>query len=369
MSDEARKPKLEVVEENISIAKPGGFSLDKFKSKRAPAAANVETLQPALPHHTIAAAKDFVRLHPDETRYWSPELCFVNVPIRGQKRDTLHLIEDVIAMRFLPSGRVLRFRLALASKPGNVFFLCHLPTRNEDNPWNVTNVAACEMAKTLWVQATSRKEEGVEGRPHDRPRGSSGIAAPDRCQAADLMSDNFTTINICDFEYEIADGDLPHVLCMVAYVLDENLRHVRTIHMWREELLASTCPPFDTGPDALFVAYSAWAEMTCFMALPWKFPVHIFDLHTAYLAASNVLLPHDPTMGASACSNIARRTFAHQQHYCASNCAAAKDCRRRTSSACCIGLITAPRRLPKYKPAACRLTCRCGTSCRRTRQQ
>ena len=77
------------------------------------------------------------------------------------------------------------------------------------------------------------------------------------------------------------------IRCMVAYVLDEHLRHVRTIRMWREELLASKHPPFDIGPDTLFVAYSAWAEMTCFKVLGWQFPVHIFDLHTAYLAASN----------------------------------------------------------------------------------
>ena len=30
------------------------------------------------------------------------------------------------------------------------------------------------------------------------------------------------------------------------------------------------------------------------MTLGWKFPKHIFDLHTAYLAASNILLPHNP---------------------------------------------------------------------------
>ena len=35
--------------------------------------------------------------------------------------------------------------------------------------------------------------------------------------------------------------------------------------------------------------------MTCFMALGWDFPTHIFDLHTAYLAASNFLLPYEPT--------------------------------------------------------------------------
>ena len=79
---------------------------------------------------------------------------------------------------------------------------------------------------------------------------------------------------------------------MVAYVLDENLRHVRTIRLWRGEF--GTTPPFDIGHDTLFVAYSAWAEMTCFMVLGWKFPEHIFDQHTAYLAASNILLPHNP---------------------------------------------------------------------------
>jgi hypothetical protein len=79
---------------------------------------------------------------------------------------------------------------------------------------------------------------------------------------------------------------------MVAHVLNENLQHVRTIRMWRGEF--SAAPPFDIGGDTLFVAYSAWAEMTCFMTLGWKFPEHIFDQHTAFLAASNVLLPHNP---------------------------------------------------------------------------
>jgi DNA polymerase-1 len=106
------------------------------------------------------------------------------------------------------------------------------------------------------------------------------------------VSGSFSTIVVCDFEYEVADGDLPDVLCMVAYVMDGNLRHVRTIKLWRGDF--DTAAPFDTGDDTLFVAYSAWAEMTCFLTLGWKFPKHIFDQHTAYLAASNVLLPHNP---------------------------------------------------------------------------
>ncbi len=67
---------------------------------------------------------------------------------------------------------------------------------------------------------------------------------------------------------------------------------MRTIRRWRGEF--GPKPPFDIGPDTLFVAYTAWAEMTCFMQLDWKFPVHIFDQHTAYLAASNILYPYNP---------------------------------------------------------------------------
>jgi hypothetical protein len=148
----------EECEAAMPIAKPSAFDLDKFQSKHAVAIAGVETLQTALPHHNIAQAKDFVRLHPSEPTHWSPELCFVNVPIKGQKKDTLHLIEEELAMRYLPSARILRFRLVLATKPGDVFFLCHVPTRNMDNSWNGSNLQACEQAKTRWTLATSRKE-------------------------------------------------------------------------------------------------------------------------------------------------------------------------------------------------------------------
>jgi hypothetical protein len=160
------------------ISKPSSFDLDKFKSKRAAAAANVETLLTALPHQKISEARDFVRLHPDEETRWSPELCFVSVPIKGQKRDTLHLIDEELAMRYLPSARVLRFRLALATKPFDIFFLCHVPTRNEDNTWNATNLQACEQAKTLWTQATSRKEEGVESYKVDAARDPKAFPDP-----------------------------------------------------------------------------------------------------------------------------------------------------------------------------------------------
>ena len=78
------KRTLKAVEEVVPIAKPSAFNLEKFKSKRAAAIANVDTLQTGLPHHTISQAKDFVRLHPDEENYWSPELCFVTCRSKGR---------------------------------------------------------------------------------------------------------------------------------------------------------------------------------------------------------------------------------------------------------------------------------------------
>lgn len=50
----------------------------------------------------------------------------------------LHLIDETLALEYLSSGKILRFRLILATKPFDVFFLCHLPSQNEDNPWNAS---------------------------------------------------------------------------------------------------------------------------------------------------------------------------------------------------------------------------------------
>jgi hypothetical protein len=110
--------------EPMSIAKPASSGLDAFKSKRAPTIAGVETLLAALPLSAMSEAKDWVRLHPDAENYWSQELCFVGVPIKGDPKDQLHLIAEDLAMQHLPSGRIQRFRLALASKPDDRFFLC-----------------------------------------------------------------------------------------------------------------------------------------------------------------------------------------------------------------------------------------------------
>jgi hypothetical protein len=149
-------------EEATSIPKPPPESkLSRFKSKNL-GREKVATQIAGLPHYSVPEAKDWVRLHHDEENWWSDELCFVNIPVSGQKRDMVHLIDADLAVG-LSSGKVARFRLALAAKPNDVFFLAHVPSANLDNKWNETNVSGCEQAKTLWTQLTSRKSEGVEG--------------------------------------------------------------------------------------------------------------------------------------------------------------------------------------------------------------
>jgi hypothetical protein len=160
------------------ITKPKKFSLDRFKTKRLATIANVETLLVGLPLSKLGDVKDWVRLHPNEAEYWTEELCFVNVPIKGQKKDTLHLIDEDLAMQYLSGAKILRFRLALATKPNDVFFLCHVPTRNLDNSYNKTCVAACEQAKMKWLQLTSLKEQGIEDYKREFARDQDAFPEP-----------------------------------------------------------------------------------------------------------------------------------------------------------------------------------------------
>ena len=162
----AKKPtKSEVTTtENVvplKIVKPQQSIFEKFKSKKPPTIGGVGEQLTALPLMKISEAGDFVRISPDE-RHHSPELCFTSVPIVGEKRDMLHIIDEELAVKWLPAKRILRFRLMLASKPYNVFFLAIVPTTNLDNSWNSSMLAAVERAKQFWVSTSSRKAEGAE---------------------------------------------------------------------------------------------------------------------------------------------------------------------------------------------------------------
>ncbi|MEI6559499.1 MAG: DNA polymerase [Rhodospirillaceae bacterium] len=86
-----------------------------------------------------------------------------------------------------------------------------------------------------------------------------------------------------DFEFVAPDGERAAPVCMVA----RELRTGRLIRLWRDELLAMPSPPYGTGPDTLFVAYFASAEMSCHLALGWPTPDRLLDLFVEFRASTN----------------------------------------------------------------------------------
>ena len=197
------------------------------------------------------------------------------------------------------------------------------------------------------------------------------------------------------------------VLCLVVYILDSNFRHIETIRRWRGEF--GTSPPFPIDDDTLVVGYSLWAEMTCFMQLGWRFPKHVYDLHTAYLSISNILLPYNPdekrikqrkglsyacrAYGIEGWERIDKPEMARAIgegrwreygqpavfDYCEEDVRNSAELLRRQLSGyrnfapidpqlvMAWSELLAPSPSPEFRRPACRSTCRCGIWCRKTR--
>jgi len=93
----------------------------------------------------------------------------------------------------------------------------------------------------------------------------------------------FREVWAVDFEFIAPPGGRPDPACMVAL----ELRTGRLIRLGRNDLHALSQAPFDTGPQTLFVAYFASAEIGCFLALGWPSPERILDLFTEFRAETN----------------------------------------------------------------------------------
>jgi len=93
----------------------------------------------------------------------------------------------------------------------------------------------------------------------------------------------FREIVLVDFEFEIGKGERPVPVCCVAY----ELRSGRCFRHFQDEL--GPAPPYATGPDVLFVAYYASAELGCFRALDWPMPEHVLDLYVEFRNRTNGL--------------------------------------------------------------------------------
>src|SRR5262249_3097738 len=103
----------------------------------------------------------------------------------------------------------------------------------------------------------------------------------------------FRYVVIADFEFEFGghasaddagrSGERPRPVCMVA----KELRSGQTWRLWRGQF--GSTPPFPIGPDSLFVAYYASAELGCFRALGWPKPHNILDLFVEFRNRTNGL--------------------------------------------------------------------------------
>ena len=93
----------------------------------------------------------------------------------------------------------------------------------------------------------------------------------------------FREIWVADFEYRADPGEHPWPVCMVA----EEVKTGRVIRLWRNELLALHHAPFEVGSQALFVAYFASAEFSCFLELGWRLPENVVDLYAEHRDETN----------------------------------------------------------------------------------
>jgi DNA polymerase I len=96
------------------------------------------------------------------------------------------------------------------------------------------------------------------------------------------IPDCFETARYVDTEY-IPDVPVCRPVCLVTY----DTRSGQTTRLWYDQL--GNEPPFSVGPESLFVAYSAHAELGFFLALGWQFPVRVLDLFYEFMLRTNGL--------------------------------------------------------------------------------
>ena len=78
-------------------------------------------------------------------------------------------------------------------------------------------------------------------------------------------------------------GERPNPVCMVAH----EFRSGRRFRLWWDQF--GRLPPYAAGPDVLFVAYYASAELGCYRVLGWPMPERILDLFVEFRVRTNGL--------------------------------------------------------------------------------
>src|SRR5215204_733200 len=93
----------------------------------------------------------------------------------------------------------------------------------------------------------------------------------------------FSEIVPIDFEFIVTPGNRPQPVCCVAHELYSG----RRFKIWQNQF--GPTPPFAVGPNVLFVAFYASAELGCYRVLGWPTPMRILDLFTEFRALTNGL--------------------------------------------------------------------------------
>jgi DNA polymerase-1 len=86
----------------------------------------------------------------------------------------------------------------------------------------------------------------------------------------------FREVWAVDFEYGNRPGERPVPVCCVA----RELKSGRRVRQWQDEF--GSRPPYEMGPDSLFVSFSAHAELGCHLVLGWQMPANILDLYIEF---------------------------------------------------------------------------------------
>ena len=95
----------------------------------------------------------------------------------------------------------------------------------------------------------------------------------------------FREIVLADFEFEAPAGERQVPVCMVVH----EVRSGRRFRIWQDQF--GPAPPFATGPDVLFVAYTNSAEFGCYRALGWPMPERTIDLFVEFRNRTNGVPP------------------------------------------------------------------------------
>lgn len=93
----------------------------------------------------------------------------------------------------------------------------------------------------------------------------------------------FKAIWTLDTEFSATPGERQKPLCLVAHELLSG----RVVRIWLADGAAPVAPPFDTGPDSLFIAFFSSAEWGTFLSLGWDLPVHVLDLFAEFKLITN----------------------------------------------------------------------------------